>query len=157
MTDTMTKNPTMLMICLGLVPGQKKPLSKWFQVSEEEFKTGTIGPGAMLTDRERLYEAKTAKLADAGQVFRVEYKADEPTTIYPRTLTFLGLWPDVNQRVLWAAEAREVRMVMDAQKQQRNTDDALVAQLKPVREAYRRAIGANKARLLASVVAIITG
>lgn len=154
---TETPRPSILLLYLGLYQGAKKVVSRWRMVTEQEYKTGKLNTDAPALSNDRLYERKTAKWARPGQVYRVDTDPEAPTTIYVSTLRFIGDWPTPDDRVRWAAEAKEIEMELDAQAAQKAADDPLVEQLAPVRAAYRRAVGHNKSRLLAAVVEIIVG
>lgn len=148
------ERPRKLLVYRGAFHDIKKKLSRWTEVTEAEFKAGKLPKGG---GRDALYSRKVGSGYSVGQVVSVEYNAETPGSIYAATMKYLGQWPDKDTRLAWALEAKDQELRIETDAAQHAVGDPLVEQLRPVRRAYLTAVGTNRTRLLAAVVAIVTG
>lgn len=70
----------------------------------------------------------------------------------------IGKWPNEEDRVYWDGLDWAAYLKSNEQKQlSKELDSALKSALEPVRQAYAKSVGNQRAHLLAKVVQIITG
>lgn len=108
-----------------------------------------------------IYDKKVKKhfIGSPGSTYTVEMTTDR-TSIYSGTAQYSGRWTDAEQSALWQAESRTVETRHStklAAKKDASTNE-LADSLTVAREAYRRAVGANRAHVLAMIVeSIVNG
>lgn len=93
--------------------------------------------------------------APPGSLYRINHTEN---TIQPGTAQYLGMWPNVEQRVCLQAmaEARERLMTLRKNETKAKVDEGLVSALDPIREAYWKAMGPARHQIIAMVVEYIT-
>jgi hypothetical protein len=109
-------------------------------------------------DEDALFFAKT-KASVVGARYRVQATDATASRIIPGTMAFAGQWDGDRERVVgWAAADRALRAShrTELEHQRAKKMDPFRRNLEPLREAYQRARGAQRAQLLACIVAEIT-
>ena len=108
-----------------------------------------------------LYDKKIKKhfIGSPGSTYSVEMTTDRKS-IYSGTAQYTGRWWNREEAALWQAESRvieERHHAKNAAKKDSKTNE-LFDSLAVAREAYRRAVGANRAHVLAIIVeSIVNG
>lgn len=155
-------NPTILLVLVGrcILSDGKSEGRVYYEVDPDDFEAGvvTLREGAPL---ERVYARTAAKDmgGSAGIVYRVETVPGVPKSrIYLHTAQYVGLWPDQEKRAEWQLSDHAVGQRIALMKEHRKSkrDDSVLECLAPIRDAYRRARGAQKSLMLARAVMYIT-
>lgn len=163
---------TITMLYLGLGPDlADKPLHEWLVLADDWNadlpkldNNGEHVDLPQLRERVRLYgrekgnwdKNNIAERARPGMIFQFPIANDRQITLDPK---YLGTWNCEKDVAAWQAQHEATRVAYTVQKRQLDDSKQRLdrEQLKPIKAAYRRAVGAAKSALLAEVVRYITG
>ena len=155
-------DPIILLMYIGrcLLNDNKTVDFKYYQLDEDEFKTGII------TKRdghpiERMFSKAVYKqlTGTPGIVYRVIVPKENPREhIYASSGKFIGRWHDKQMQVTWqiADDAEKQRIALMKMTKKMVANNLVLERLDPIRVAYKQARGLQKDIILARVVQYIT-
>jgi hypothetical protein len=149
MADNNEPRGTVRLVYAGVRLGNKNRLKQTFHKVE--------GTGAFEAEP-RVYSSIKG-LGRPGAIYDVECDANKDSTIYSGTLRYIGVWDDEAQVVEWQAR-HDATQAADRARRRHNREakrNFVEEQLGPIRKAYWKCSGLERAALLAQVVGYITG
>ena len=151
-------NPTVVLVYIGPCTTADQKLGGVFlPVSEEQLRSKRL-PEEL--PKERIYGGRLPKqVGRPGSVYSFEYKPDNPGTIYPDTRRWVGFLENDPRAVQWQANHDSYFAALELKRQEtkgKNTN-LIQRRLAPVKLAYSRLVGHQRAVFLAQVIGYLTG
>lgn len=153
-----TPNPRIRLVYVGpTITSEKKVGAMFYPVTDEQWQAKKL-PDVLVDTDYRVYGG-VKDVGRPGVVFEFEYPADKPSSIYPGTRRYLGFLDNDPRAVEWQAN-RDAFLVDEALKKAEKSGknkNLIQTQLAPVKVAYNKMVGHQRAAFLAQVIGYITG
>lgn len=155
MTDEKT-NPKIKMVYVGpSTTSDKKVGAVFYPLTDEQFRDKRL-PDDL--PAERLYTSVKG-IGRPGTIYEYEYPEDKPTSIFPGTRRYAGFLENDPRVMQWQAEqdAFHVAKTLEQQEKKGKNRNLVQEQLAPIKVAYHKMVGHQRAAFLAQVIGYVTG
>jgi len=154
------QRPKVLFLFIGTfknAPTDKDKIARFLLVTEDETKSGEL-PSDETRRRafaKEIFGKNKYISLNPGSVYHVEADEANAQQIYTHSMRYGFAWRDEALRVQLRTEEAARQAEWDALRTLKN-EDAMRDALRPITTAYAKAVGSQKAHILARAVAIIT-